>query len=88
MVLFDGSHLDEWEMASENGEVTWIWNDYDKTMTVHRTDGIKKAIIQTKKVFDSVQLHMEWKSPEEIKGDGQHRGDGGVYFQVRYEVQI
>ncbi|MDG1728419.1 MAG: DUF1080 domain-containing protein [Algibacter sp.] len=88
MVLFDGSNLDEWEMAYGNDEVTWILNDDDKSMTVHRTDGVKNATIQTKKVFGSVQLHMEWKSPEEIKGDGQHRGNSGVFLQGTYEVQI
>jgi hypothetical protein len=33
-------------------------------------------------------LHIEWKSPTEVKGEGQGRGNSGVFFQRRYEVQV
>ena len=52
-------------------------------MTVKRDGGI-----QTKEEFGSVQFHMEWKTPKEIKGTGQGRGNSGVTFQRRFEIQI
>ena len=38
--------------------------------------------------FEDCQLHIEWRSPEVIKGNGQGRGNSGVFLQSRYEVQI
>ena len=44
--------------------------------------------IQTREEHGSIQLHIEWKTPIIISGDGQYRGNSGVYFQRRYEVQV
>ncbi len=35
-----------------------------------------------------MQLHLEWRAPAEIEGEGQGRGNSGVYIQGRYEVQV
>jgi hypothetical protein len=48
----------------------------------------KVGDIQTKQEFGSIQLHLEWRSPAEINGNGQSRGNSGVFLQNRYEVQI
>jgi hypothetical protein len=44
--------------------------------------------IMTKEEFGDVQLHLEWASPAEVKGDSQGRGNSGVYLQGRYEIQV
>ena len=44
--------------------------------------------IETRDEHGSIQLHIEWKSPTEIKGEGQGRGNSGILFQRRYEVQV
>lgn len=44
--------------------------------------------IKTKQVFGDIQLHVEWRSPAEVKGEGQGRGNSGVFLQERYEVQV
>ena len=44
--------------------------------------------ISTRDEHGSIQLHIEWKTPKIIKGEGQYRGNSGVFFQRRYEVQI
>ena len=31
---------------------------------------------------------MEWKVPEKVTGEGQLRGNSGIYLQRRYEVQV
>src|SRR5690606_3166184 len=44
--------------------------------------------IQTKRKFGDFQLHLEWRVPAEIHGDGQGRGNSGVFLQGLYELQI
>tara|TARA_B110000305_G_C19318572_1_gene577734 strand:- start:649 stop:1176 length:528 start_codon:yes stop_codon:yes gene_type:complete len=53
-------------------------------MTVKPTTGG----IETIEEHGSIQLHVEWKSPTVIKGEGQGRGNSGIIFQRRYEVQV
>ncbi|MEX1041117.1 MAG: DUF1080 domain-containing protein [Pirellulaceae bacterium] len=74
-VLFDGTDLSAW-----NGGEKWEVKDGVATA--------RKGGISTKEEFGDVQLHLEWAAPEEIKGQGQGRGNSGVYFMGRYEVQI
>jgi len=35
-----------------------------------------------------VQLHLEWAEPAPAQGESQGRGNSGVFFMGRYEVQI
>jgi hypothetical protein len=44
--------------------------------------------IVTKQEFGDLQVHVEWASPSEVKGEGQGRGNSGVYLQGRYEIQV
>lgn len=88
VVLFDGSSLNEWVNANDKTEATWFLNGRDKSMTVQRGDDNANATIQSKKVFGSVQLHIEWRSPSKIEGKGQDRGNSGIFLQGLYEIQI
>jgi len=84
IILFDGSNLDAWVSANDKiSNAKWIINP-DQTMTVKPGTGD----IQTKQNFGSVQLHLEWSAPDIIEGEGQERGNSGVFFQNNYEVQI
>lgn len=83
IVLFDGENLNSWEHSSDGRSAEWILNP-DGSMTVKD----KSGNIQTKQKFGSIQLHIEWKSPKEIQGKGQSRGNSGVFLQKRYEVQV
>lgn len=81
IILFDGKDLSQWR--SDKGEAKWkldIENDY---MEVNKTGSIR-----TKKSFGNCQLHIEWSSPEVLEGKGQGRGNSGVFFMDRYELQI
>jgi len=42
----------------------------------------------SKASFEDCHLHVEWKSPSVIKGEGQGRGNSGIFLQSRYEVQV
>ena len=61
-----------------------MWNVDDGILTVNGGTGD----IKTKQAFGDVQLHIEWRTPTEITGDGQDRGNSGVYLMSRYEIQV
>jgi hypothetical protein len=42
----------------------------------------------SKQEFGDCQLHVEWAAPSVVKGDGQGRGNSGVYLMGRYEIQV
>jgi hypothetical protein len=44
--------------------------------------------IFSKEEFADCQVHVEWASPTIVKGDGQARGNSGVYLMGRYEIQV
>jgi hypothetical protein len=80
IILFDGHDLSKWK-TPEGGEAKWkIENGY---MEVNGT-----GYLITKEDYGDAQLHVEWASPGEVKGEGQSRGNSGVYLQGRYEIQV
>lgn len=81
IVLFNGKNLAAWQ--SEKGGGPAKWEIKDGVATVNGTGNIA-----TKQGFGDCQLHVEWASPVEVKGEGQGRGNSGVYLQSRYEVQV
>ncbi|WP_291870543.1 DUF1080 domain-containing protein [Maribacter sp.] len=83
IVLFNGGSLDQWENAKNQTEAKWQLN-VDGSMTVKD----KTGDIQTKQKFGDVQLHIEWRSPKEIGGKGQHRANSGIFLSEKYEVQV
>lgn len=84
IILFDGTadiiNL-EWE-DSKGNPTKWILQD--GALVCVKGSGV----IQTKRKFNDFQLHIEWKTPSEITGEGQGRGNSGVYLQGLYEVQV
>jgi hypothetical protein len=80
ILLFDGRDLSQWQ--SEHGGPA-RWEVKDGVAIVNGTGGIL-----TKQPFGDCQLHIEWATPAEVKGEGQGRGNSGVIFQGRYELQI
>ncbi len=83
IVLFNGKNMDEWIVAEDSTAAKWTLNN-DGSMTVKSGSGS----LQTKRNFGDIQLHLEWKSPTKIVGEGQSRANSGVFIQQRYEVQI
>lgn len=81
IILFDGSSLSHWE--HRNGQPA-NWTIGDQAMTVKAGTGD----ILTKQKFGDCQLHIEWRTPAEVKGESQGRGNSGIYFMSRYEVQV
>jgi hypothetical protein len=80
IVLFDGKDLSKWQGANR-GEAKWKL--VDGAMEVNGTGSI-----MTREEFGDVQLHVEWAAPTVVKGEGQERGNSGIYLQGRYEIQV
>lgn len=85
IVLFNGSGFSEWKSMGKDSVsgVRWYINN-DSSMTVLPQSGD----IATKRSFGDCQLHLEFKTPPVVKGEGQGRGNSGVFLQGRYEVQV
>lgn len=81
IILFDGKDLNEWT-NQQGGTAEWIVED--GAMTVKPRTGI----IKTKQKFGDFQLHIEWRSPAEVKGEGQGRGNSGIFMMGKYELQV
>ena len=47
-----------------------------------------KGILQTKQQFTDFQLHVEFATPAEVKGDSQQRGNSGVFLLGKFEIQV
>jgi hypothetical protein len=75
IVLFNGTDLSQWE-----GGDKWLIQD---GAAIANEDGIR-----TKEGFGDCQLHLEFAAPEVVEGEGQGRGNSGIYLQGRYEVQV
>jgi hypothetical protein len=82
IVLFDGTALDAWRSTGDGSEAKW--NVSDGILTVNPGSGP----IETRKEFGDVQLHLEWRAPQEITGEGQGRGNSGLFLMNNYEIQI
>ena len=81
IVLFDGTDVSAWH-GRDGQDVPWTVKDGYMEVVPRSGD------IRTRQFFGSCQLHIEWAAPEEIDGSGQDRGNSGVFFMDRYEVQI
>ena len=81
VVLFDGTNLDAWEDGKGNPPKWTLGDGYFEC-------GKKSGTIRTRQKFGSVQLHIEWASPSEVKGSSQGRGNSGVFLAGLYELQV
>jgi hypothetical protein len=81
IVLFDGKNLDQWTDAKGQPAK---WKVEDGYMEV----ALKAGSIRTVKGFGDCQLHVEWMAPSPANGEGQDRGNSGVFLMDLYEVQV
>ena len=89
IILFNGENQDEW-VSAKDGISSSDWVISHRELTVNKTAGS----IQTKRKFSNYQLHIEWKVPKDIQGEGQARGNSGVFLanpgpgEKGYELQV
>jgi hypothetical protein len=81
VVLFDGADLSQWEDA-KGGPAGWKVERGCVEVVA------KTGSIRTKQGFGDCQLHIEWAAPAEVIGEGQERGNSGVFLMDTSEIQV
>jgi Domain of Unknown Function (DUF1080) len=83
-VLFDGTDMSQW-VAMDGSPTKWIMKKEKGYMECVKGSGY----VRTLQSFGDCQLHVEWATPTPPHGEGQGRGNSGVFFGMgRYEVQV
>lgn len=84
IVLFDGKDLSAWVTRGRGGEISPAgWAVHDGYF-----ESGPGGSISTRDSFGDVQLHLEFATPSNVEGTSQERGNSGVTFMGRYEIQI
>lgn len=89
IILFDGKSLDQW-VSNKDTTKPAGWKVANGVITVDKSAGD----IQTKQKFLDYQLHIEFRIPENITGEGQARGNSGIFLAALpegaggYELQV
>jgi hypothetical protein len=84
IVLFDGKDLSAWVTRGRDGTTSpagWAVRD-------GYFESGPGGSISTRESFGDVQLHLEFATPAQVQGTSQNRGNSGVTFMGRYEIQI
>jgi hypothetical protein len=87
LVLFDGtkeSFQAHWQHLVPEDKRKSDWVVVDGALQCVGGSGY----IGTKELFGDIQLHIEWAAPAEGRGNGQQRGNSGVFLLGLIEVQI
>lgn len=80
-VLFDGTDLDGWE-GIDGDDADWLVEDGYVEVVPGTGDS------RTVEAYGDGQFHVEWATPAPAEGDGQQRGNSGVFLMDRYEIQV
>jgi hypothetical protein len=81
VVLFDGKDLAQWR--TDDGSPA-KWTVKDGYIEVKPGAGTMASA----RGFGDVQLHIEWATPTVVKGEGQERGNSGIFLMGIYELQV
>jgi hypothetical protein len=83
VVLFDGRSTDAWRAERS------MWPVAGGAMTIpsRAASGGENNLV-TRQSFGDVQLHLEFRSPNPPTKTSQDRGNSGIWFMQRYELQI
>ncbi len=79
VLLGTGDDLGAWQMA-DGSAATWTMKD-----GVLQTG---KGMLSTKRQFTDLQVHVEFATPSDVKGDSQGRGNSGVFLLGVFEIQV
>ena len=81
IVLFNGQNLSRWQSADSTAAKWKVIDGYAEVVA-------GTGDILTRDKFGDCQLHIEWATPSIVKGEGQERGNSGVFLMGQYEVQV
>ncbi len=83
VILFDGRSTEAWRADRK----PWPIENGALTIPSRASSGGENNLV-TKQSFGDVQLHLEFRSPNPPTKTSQDRGNSGIWFMQRYEVQI
>ena len=81
IVLFDGKDLAQWQ-AEDGSAAKWVVRD--GFVEVKPGTGM----LVSRRGFGDAHLHIEWATPTPPKGEGQERGNSGIFLMGIYELQV
>jgi hypothetical protein len=81
IVLFDGKDFSNW--VGDKGQPIG-WTLENGAMVVKGGSGG----IRSKRGFGDCQMHIEFRTPAKVEGDGQGRGNSGIFIMGTYELQV
>jgi len=84
IILFDGKDLSKWGQMANGQLVDTKWPVRDGYFET----GAGSGSMVTREKFGDVQLHLEFQTPSPAHGASQDRGNSGVIFMGRYEIQV
>ena len=88
IVLFDGKDLSKWVQRGRGPNAGKITDAQWKVENGYFQVGGGTGDLLTRDKFGDCQIHLEWSSPAEPRGNSQGRGNSGVLIMSRYEVQV
>ena len=81
VILFSGRDLSQW-MQQDGSPAKWkVENGYFEVVP-------GSGSIDTRQGFGDCQLHLELWEPVPVTGQGQGRGNSGVFLMGLYEIQV
>ncbi len=80
VVLLGNGDLLAWTSGGKEAR----WANVDGAMEARPGSGN----ITSRESFGDMQLHVEFRTPPEVKGSSQGRGNSGVFLMNRYELQV
>lgn len=87
VVLFDGKNADNW-FANKGYNPTTSTDPLQWPVRDGVLYSSKVSSARSKQEFGDMQLHLEFQTPAKVEGNGQGRGNSGIFLQGRYEVQV
>ncbi|CAN5672347.1 hypothetical protein BH11BAC3_BH11BAC3_03620 [soil metagenome] len=82
IILFKAGDISAWKGSDSSGTPKWkLANDYMEIVP-------GTGAITSKERFGDIFLHAEWASPDDTTKHGQDRGNSGIYFMGKYEIQV
>ena len=79
VLLGSGSDAGAWSMTN-GAPATWPMKD--------GVISSGKGMLRTKAEFADIQLHVEFATQSDVKGESQGRGNSGVYLMGAFEIQV
>lgn len=89
VVIFDGKDASSWKQQPDKREADqtdrFRWKVEGGYMEVVPRTGM---VSTRERLIKSGHLHIEWATPAEVKGNGQGRGNSGVFIEGFPELQV